>query len=88
MMRNMSMWIRAVNTLIVVGAFVVSAAHMGGCGEEFRCTKDFDCDDTEVCNTKTGQCEQLQCEVDDDCVDSDQVCQSNTCVVKTAAAGS
>ena len=77
------MKIRLVELLLACAIAVVCVVGLGW-GEEFKCTKDFDCKETEVCNKKTGVCEPLVCFVDEDCVDPDQSCDNNACVSKSA----
>ena len=73
----------------VVGV-LMAAATLGlggvamGCGDEFKCSTDYDCPATQVCNTtkKSGDgCEAFVCAVDADCGDPGKpVCRDNACV--------
>lgn len=68
--------------IVVVGCLSLFAL---GCGDEFKCTKDFDCPATQVCNTQSGQCEPFICDVDGDCDQAGAVCLDNQCNTAAAA---
>ncbi|MFT7624854.1 MAG: hypothetical protein ACI9WU_004044 [Myxococcota bacterium] len=73
--------------LSVVLALAVAGVAATGCSDEFRCSKDYDCPATRVCNLASGVCEPFVCEVDADCIASDQLCAGNACVARTGAGG-
>lgn len=62
----------------VVVAVFLALASCGG--ENDRCTDDYDCDGTLVCNTETGKCEPIRCTQDQDCVSPKLRCVDNRCV--------
>lgn len=59
-------------------ALALGVASMG-CGDEFSCSKDYDCAATKVCNKTTGQCEPFECETADDCTAPGATCKDNVC---------
>jgi len=67
--------------LVGILAMCVGITTLVDCSDEFRCSVDYDCPATQVCNDSNGQCEQFICEVPSDCLEPDQICVDNQCVL-------
>lgn len=66
--------------LFVVGVALSFGVAVSGCGEEFKCSTDYDCDGNQVCNVPSGQCEQFVCDVNSDCAEPGATCTDNACI--------
>lgn len=63
---------------LVIG-FGLLCLSLCGCGEEFKCSVDYDCVENRVC--VDGACQPFQCKESRDCDNPDAVCDKNQCVV-------
>jgi hypothetical protein len=73
-------WAEDMGGIVIALAMLVTMTFCTlNCSDEFRCSNDYDCPSTKVCNKASGACHTLECETDNDCLNSGNICQNNSC---------